>query len=193
MLLVCLNYQIHPIMIKKILCASVFGFTFSSIIYAQENTPAAKTEPSSATPTFLGMDIIESKPFNEVWIDSGFLSYHWDRDQNLNDNNYGLGGEYRFSSVSAITFGRFYNSDRKYSNYAGVYYQPLKLGPFRLGAVAGGFNGYPNMRNGGWFLAAIPVLSTEWNRFGINLAFVPTLKNRLYGAISLQIKIKVWD
>jgi len=184
---------------KKILCATLFSI--ASISQAQEAADTSKTESAtnSATsaavnaPSFLGMDIIESKPLNEVWIDSGFLSYHWDRDKNLNGNNYGLGAEYRFSTVATVTAGRFYNSDRAYSDYAGIYYQPIELGPFRLGAVAGGFNGYPNMKGGGWFLAAIPMASAEWGRFGINLAFVPSLQNRLYGAISLQIKVKVWD
>ena len=180
---------------KKILIAALLSIACNALVWAQENTDINKSETpvATTTPSFLGMDIIESKPLEEVWIDSGFLSYHWDRDEGLNGNNYGLGAEYRFSTVSSVTVGRFYNSNREYSDYAGVYYQPIELGPFRLGAVAGGFNGYPNMKNGGWFAAAVPMASAEWNRFGINLAFVPTLKNRLYGAISLQIKVKVWD
>ncbi len=187
-------------MIKKILCTallSIAPLVYAQSSYAQDSVDTSKTDTATASavaaPSFLGMDIIESKPLNEVWIDSGFLSYHWDRDKDLNGNNYGLGAEYRFSTVATVTAGRFYNSDRAYSDYAGVYYQPIELGPFRLGAVAGGFNGYPNMKGGGWFLAAIPMASAEWGRFGFNLAFVPSLQNRLYGAISLQIKVKVWD
>ena len=149
--------------------------------------------PSYAQDTFLGLDIVEVQPTQEVWIDTGFYSYHFDRDKNLNGNNYGLGAEYKFNTVAAVTAGRFYNSDREYSNYAGVYYQPLAIGPFKLGVVAGGFNGYPKMKDGGWFLAAIPVASAEYKRVGINIAFVPTLKDRLYGAISVQLKFKVWD
>ena len=175
-------------MTKTILCAALAGMTLCCAALADE------TADVIATPrTFLGMELIESKPLNEVWIDSGFLSYHFNRNENLNGNNYGLGADYRFSTVSALTAGRFYNSNREYSDYLGMYYQPLAVGPLRIGAVAGGFNGYPNMKNGDWFLAAVPMVSGEWNRFGINLAFVPTLKNRLYGALSLQIKVKVWD
>ncbi|PRC91536.1 hypothetical protein [Solimicrobium silvestre] len=149
--------------------------------------------PVAQADTILGMDVIESQPLNEAWLDSGFLSYHFDRDKGLNGDNYGLGAEYRFSTVNAVTVGRFYNSDREYSNYAGLYYQPLAIGPFRLGVVAGGFNGYPKMKDGGWFLAAIPMASAEWGRVGLNIAIVPSYKDRLYGAISLQLKIKVWD
>ena len=148
---------------------------------------AAHAEPNQL------FEIIDRKPLNEVWLNAGFYSYHFQRDKVLNDRNPGAGVEYRFSSVSSLTAGRFYNSDRKYSNYAGVYYQPIAIGSVRLGAVVGAFNGYPKARNGGWFLAAIPVASFEYPRFGVNLTIVPSYKDRLYGAVSVQLKLKVFD
>ncbi|HAT29998.1 MAG TPA: hypothetical protein DCW29_03845 [Janthinobacterium sp.] len=138
-------------------------------------------------------ETVENKPLNEVWLNPGFYSYHFKRDLDLNDRNPGLGAEYRFSSVAAATAGRFYNSDRRYSNYAGVYYQPFSFGPFRLGAVVGAFDGYPKMRDGGWFLAAIPTISYEYKRVGLNLAIIPPYKDRLYGALSFQLKLKVFE
>ncbi len=177
---------------KLIYCAGLLCLGCNSFVCAQQTNDTDKVD-AAVTHTFLGMDVVDSKPLSEVWIDSGFATYHFNHDEDLNGNNYGLGGEYRFSTVAAATIGRFYNSNRAYSDYAGVYYQPLAIGPFRIGAVAGGFNGYPNMKNGGWFLAALPVVSADWNRFGINLAYIPTLSNRLYGGITLQVKIKVWD
>ena len=140
-----------------------------------------------------GFETIESAPLKEVWLNAGFYSYHFQRDKNLNDSNPGLGGEYRFSTVASATAGRFYNSDRAYSNYVGVYYQPFKLGPVRLGAVVGAFDGYPKMRDGGWFPALIPTASFEYQRVGVNVAIVPSYKDRLYGAISVQLKLKVFD
>jgi hypothetical protein len=136
---------------------------------------------------------IESKPLSELWLNPGFYSYHFQRDKGLNDSNPGLGAEYRVSTVASVTAGRFYNSDRRYSNYAGIYYQPFAIGPVRIGAVAGGFSGYPKMHDGGWFLAAIPVASYEYGRIGVNLAFVPSYKDRLYGALSVQLKLKLFD
>jgi hypothetical protein len=138
-------------------------------------------------------DVIEATPLKEVWLNPGFYSYHFQRDKGLNDSNPGIGGEYRFSTVASATVGRFYNSDRAYSSYAGVYYQPFAIGPVRIGAVVGGFNGYPKMRNGGWFPAAIPTLSYEYQRVGLNLAIVPTYKDRLYGALAFQLKFKVFE
>jgi hypothetical protein len=139
-----------------------------------------------------GFETIEAKPLQEVWINGGFYSYHFQRDKGLNDSNPGLGGEWRFSTVASVTAGRFYNSDRAYSNYAGVYYQPWKIGPVRIGAVVGGFSGYPKMRDGGWFPAAIPTLSYEYERVGVNVAIVPSYKDRLYGALSIQLKLKAF-
>lgn len=137
--------------------------------------------------------LADNQPLRQTWLNAGFFSYHFQRDKNLNGSNGGLGIEQRLSTVTALTAGRFYNSDRRYSNYAGVYYQPVALGPFRVGAVVGGFNGYPRMRDGGWFLAAVPVASVEYQSVGLNLAFVPSYKDRLYGAISLQLKLKILD
>ena len=134
---------------------------------------------------------IENQPLSELWVNPGFYSYHFQRDKGFDDTNPGWGAEYRFSTVASATAGRFHNSARRMSNYAGVYYQPWAIGPVRLGAVVGGFNGYPKMRDGGWFLAAIPVISMEYQRVGVNFAIVPTYKERLHGALSVQLKFKL--
>ena len=129
---------------------------------------------------------------SELWIDTGFATYHFQSDKNLNGRNPGVGMEYRFSDEAAVTAGRFYNSDRQHSNYAGVYYQPWSWGGVRFGGVIGGFNGYPKMRGGGWFLAAIPTATWEYERVGVNVAVVPTYKERLHGGISVQLKFKLF-
>ncbi|MYM67359.1 hypothetical protein GTP45_11000 [Pseudoduganella sp. FT55W] len=137
-------------------------------------------------------ETIESAPLNEVWLNGGFYTHHFQRDKDLNGANGGLGAEWRFSTVASATVGRFYNSDRAYSNYVGVYYQPWKIGPVRVGAVVGAFDGYPKMRNGGWFPAAIPTLSYEYERVGVNIGIIPSYKDRLYGGISVQLKLKAF-
>ena len=129
---------------------------------------------------------------SELWIDTGFATYHFQSDKDLNGRNPGIGFEYRFLDSAAVTVGRFYNSDRQHSNYAGVYYQPWSWGGVRFGGVIGGFNGYPKMRDGGWFLAAIPTATWEYERVGINVAVVPTYKERLHGGISVQLKFKLF-
>jgi hypothetical protein len=136
---------------------------------------------------------IEAAPKRELWLDSGFATYHFNRNKDLNGANWGLGAEYRFSGTMAATAGRFYNSDREYSNYAGVIWQPWALGPVRVGAAIAGFNGYPHMRDGGWFPAVIPTLTWESRRVGLNVGIVPSYKDRLYGGISVQLKFKLFE
>lgn len=149
---------------------------------------------AAATPLAHADDIftrVDPAPVSEFWVDSGFATYHFDRDKNLNGANGGLGMEYKFRADLAATAGRFFNSDRRYSNYLGALWQPFALGPVRLGAVVAGFNGYPHMRGGGWFPALIPVATIEYKRGGINFGIVPSYKDRLYGGLSVQLKIKL--
>ena len=56
----------------------------------------------------------------------------------------------------------------------------------------GVIDGYPGMRNGDWFLAAIPAASIEYKKIGANLVVIPGYKDRVYGSISLQLKLKVF-
>jgi hypothetical protein len=135
---------------------------------------------------------IESAPRSEVWLDSGFVTYHFSSDPKLNDRNPGAGLEYRFSTTMAATAGRFYNSDRGHSTYLGLIYQPYSIGPVRLGAVVAALNGYPKMRDGAWFAAVIPTATLEYQRLGLNLAFVPGYKDKLHAGVSLQLKLRLW-
>jgi len=136
---------------------------------------------------------IDSAPKSELWLDSGFATAHFDSDKDLNGANKGLAAEYRFTGTTSATVGRFYNSDRQWSNYAGVIWQPYAIGQLRVGLALAAFDGYPNMRDGGWFPAAIPTLTYEYQRVGVNVGIIPSYKDRLYGGVSLQLKFKLFD
>jgi len=168
------------------------GWTCRSISKALIFAGLASIPAISAAGTPGFFSIIESKPVSELWLNPGFYSYHFQKDKGLNNSNFGLGGEYRYSTVSSLTLGVFENSDRQTSHYAGWYWQPVGVGPVRVGAVIGVLDGYPNMLNGGWFLACIPAASIEYKNFGANLLFMPSYKDMLYGAISLQLKLRVY-
>jgi hypothetical protein len=135
---------------------------------------------------------IDAAQKSELWLDSGFATWHFDRDKNLNGGNRGIGFEYRFSGTMAAAAGRFVNSDRFYSNYAGVLWQPYALGPVRLGAAIAAFDGYPKMRDRGWFPAVVPTFTVEYERVGVNVGVIPSYKDRLYGGISVQLKVKLF-
>jgi hypothetical protein len=136
---------------------------------------------------------VDPAPKSEFWLDTGFLTAHFNRGKDLNGENHGLGAEYKFSGTLSAAAGRFYNSDRQYSNYAGVIWQPYAIGRVRIGAAIAAFDGYPHMRGGGWFPAVIPTGTIEWDRVGLNIGVIPSYKDRLYGGISLQLKFKLFD
>jgi hypothetical protein len=138
-------------------------------------------------------DVIEPTLKNELWLNPGLLSYHFDQDKDFNGFNYGIGGEYKFSSVASVTVGTFRNSNYDQSNYIGAYWQPVAIGRVNIGFVAGAFNGYPNNNNGGWFPAILPAFTIEGKRFGLNLIIIPTLGDRVSGSLSFQLKVKVFD
>ena len=129
----------------------------------------------------------------KVWLNPGFYSYHFDRDKGLEDFNPGLGFEYPVNETFSVTAGAFRNSDRERSRYIGVYAMPFEVYGVKLGAVAGGFDGYPNYRNGNWFPAVIPTAAIEGRRWGLNVAIIPSYKDRLYGALTFQLKYRFAD
>lgn len=127
---------------------------------------------------------------SRLWVNAGFYSAHFDTQKGLRNANPGIGLEYRIDPTWSITAGRFRNSNNADSSYAGVYYQPWTFAGVKLGAVVGAFNGYPNAYNGGWFPALIPTATLESGHWGLNVALVPPLKDRLYGAVSFQLKYR---
>ena len=134
--------------------------------------------------------IVETKKPLKLWINPGFYSAHFNTDKGLRNSNPGLGVEAVFNEDWSATAGTFTNSDDARSNYLGAYYQPWHWGSYKAGVVGGVFNGYPKAFDGGWFPALLPVVTWEGERFGLNIAFVPPLQNRLYGAISFQLKLR---
>ena len=130
---------------------------------------------------------------SKAWFNVGFYSAHFDTDKGLRNANPGLGIEYALDDKWRVTAGQFINSDNAPSNYLGAYYQPWQVGDIKVGVVGGAFNGYPKAFNGGWFPAVLPVASWESGRVGLNVTLVPPLKDRLYGAISFQLKFRLKD
>lgn len=128
---------------------------------------------------------------NRLWLNAGFYSAHFDTGKGLRNANPGLGFEYKLDDAWSATAGRFINSNDAHSSYVGAYYQPWTVSGIKLGVVGGAFNGYPKAFNGGWFPAVIPVATWEGERFGLNMALVPPLKDRLYGAVSFQLKVRL--
>jgi hypothetical protein len=139
------------------------------------------------------IDVIAPVTKSELWLNPGLFSYHFNQAKNFNALNYGVGGEYKFSSVASVTVGAFRNSYYRQSNYIGVYWQPIAIGPVHMGVVAGGFNGYLSNNNGGWFPAVLPAFTVEGKWVGFNLILIPTIADRVSGSLSLQLKFKLFE
>lgn len=135
---------------------------------------------------------IDFKPLDEVWLNAGFYSYHFERDKDLDDNGYGPGVEYRYSSTHSVTAGRFRNSDRQASRYAAWLFQPYRWENVRLGLLFGVIDGYPKVADGDWFPLVLPVASFEYKAVGFNFTAVPTYRDMLHGSLSLQLKFKIY-
>jgi hypothetical protein len=130
---------------------------------------------------------------DELWINVGAHSEHFGKKEgarDFNDENLGLGIEYHTSSTYAYTLGYYNNSLDRPTHYAGVFCQPLQWGYARFGAVIGLMDGYPEMNKGNYFLAAIPAVSVEYKRIGMNLLFIPPLP-QIVSAVAIQIKFKL--
>jgi hypothetical protein len=132
----------------------------------------------------------------QAWVNPGTFSYHFDRHKDLREANTGLGAEWVLAEDHVVAAGSFINSNRERSRYGAYYWRPMHWQPAGIkvhaGIAAGVFDGYPNYRNGAWFPAALPMLAVEGERVGANIFFVPTIKNRLDGAIAVQFKLRVW-
>lgn len=130
-----------------------------------------------------------------IWLNPGVYSLHFDRSKNLRDDNVGLGIEVALAPDHSVMAGSFINSNRARSRYAAYAWRPLHAQYAGLdldaGVVVGAFDGYPNYKGGGWFVAPLPLVSVEGKRFGVNLSVIPTLKNRVDGALSIQFKLRV--
>lgn len=132
----------------------------------------------------------------QVWLNPGIFSYHFDRSKDLREDNVGFGAEVVLHDDHSLLAGSIINSDRQRSRYGAYHWRPLhwRIADLRVsaGLAVGVFDGYPRYRDGGWFVAPLPLLAVEGERFGANIAIIPTLGNRLNGAVAIQFKMRVW-
>jgi hypothetical protein len=134
----------------------------------------------------------EFKP--QVWVNPGLFSYHFDRDKDYREKNWGVGAEYVFRPNHAAMIGTVINSENHRSRYLGYQWRPLHWQPYGVDVHAGValsvVDGYPTMNNKGWFIAPMPMLAIEGKWLGANVMLLPNMKHG--GAIALQLKLKVW-
>lgn len=133
---------------------------------------------------------------HDLWVNLGIYSHHFDQTKNLRDNNHGFGIEYSSDPAHIMMLGAFKNSNDSNTHYIAYQWRKMKWEAQGIqvygGILVGAFDGYPNYRNGGWFLAPLPVLSLEGKRIGINISLIPKLNQRTDGALAFQLKYRVF-
>lgn len=126
-----------------------------------------------------------------LFISPGMSSYHFRSKAGFNNENWGIGFQVDFKGSYSLGAGRFKNSDRHKSNYLTATWYPLKIWQARLGLLGGIFDGYPREREGGWFVAGMPIINYSTETWGVNIAAVPTYKNHIQGAVIIQFLIAI--
>jgi hypothetical protein len=144
-------------------------------------------------PLLIALAVVAAAPaaWADVWVNPGFYSHHFDKSKDLNNNNHGFGVEATISKTYSLTAGVFENSNRATSHYIGAYVMPFQMGAFKAGAAVGAFDGYPKMREGGWFPAAIPTMAFEGHRVGLNISYTPKIGDKVSSALSFQVKFNI--
>src|SRR3954468_5836517 len=101
----------------------------------------------------------------DIWLNAGFLSYHFDREKHYREFNYGFGGEALFTPNHGVMAGIVKNSESETSKYIGYQYRPFHWQPGGVDVAAGValslVDGYPSMNNKGWFIAPMPMIAVE--------------------------------
>lgn len=140
-----------------------------------------------------------TKPLQSLWVTSGFWSYHQAHRDYYNQDNKGIGFEAAFNDNWSLALGRYRNSVREHSRYVQAVWTPdvaqVRFGELRVtGGIAFGLvDGYPDMRQGKFFPALLPVASLEYGRVGLNVTYIPTIAGRVDGAVAVQLKVKAWE
>jgi hypothetical protein len=140
----------------------------------------------------LSVSSIQKCSASELWVNTGGVSRHFE-DNGRNEVHPGLGIEYRLNSDTSVMLGYHKNSLNLRTQYASVQYQPLHLGPLKIGVSAGVMSGYPLKRDGGFFPAVLPMITYESKTFGVNFGIIPNIPSqKVEGAFVAQIKWRLF-
>lgn len=122
-----------------------------------------------------------------AWMTSTLASYHFDRPNDYEERNLGVGFEYVCGDWRGVG-GFFRNSHRETSLYAGAAWMPdaLTWRELRAGLFAGFFTGYSDIP---LLPAAAIVGAWEGRRHGLDLLWFPPYEENK-GLLVLRLKRK---
>ncbi len=118
----------------------------------------------------------------QVWLNPGIYSQHFDSSKGLRNDNIGFGAEVVLANDHVLMAGSFVNSNRARTHFGAYQWRPLhwQFSGFDVGAgiAIGAFDGYPNYRQGGGFVAPLPILASEGKTVGANISLIPPWRFR---------------
>jgi hypothetical protein len=127
---------------------------------------------------------------DSILVSPGGVSYHLDRGR-YNERNAGIILGYEKDESTAVIAGRYKNSLGKDSTFAAVRYTPLKIGPVRIGAVAGIADGYAP-RGGGFIPVIVPSAVLTIGYVDLTMAAWPSIFGSGAGAaLTAAIRIGI--
>lgn len=126
----------------------------------------------------------------EWWVNMGAFSQHFSRASQFNQQNSGFGLEYQLNRENSLVIGHYRNSVRETTRYLGAAWMPLALGKFKFGVLAGAADGYPEMRDSGFFPIALPLVVFETKNVGLNFTMVPSISSKVAGCVAMQLKFR---
>lgn len=166
--------------------ACVLAASLACGMASANNSDAASSSSSAA---------IQDEQASQLWVTTGFRSYHFKRSPNYNENNTGIGFEWHFDEERAIMLGTYRNSVRESTHYLHYVWTPLKIGPIRVGGAAGLIDGYPDLNDGKVSFSLIPAATWHFKLLshdvGLNLVYIPTIARQVDGSLALQFKIRL--
>ncbi len=129
-------------------------------------------------------DVKES--FKNARVNINGISYHFDRTNEHNERNWGVGLELPVTENSAWMVGYYHNSNWRPTTYAWYVKTPWKVGPVHFGWMAGLATGYAPNNN----FTPIPVAglaaTVRNDKVGVNLVCLPP------EVCAVNLTIKVW-
>ena len=132
----------------------------------------------------LALGLLTSLPVKaDTWIVTTVASYH-PGGGDYNERNLGLGLEHGGEKFR-IVGGGYRNSFYRDSYYIGMTAGMMKLGPVKIGLMAGGVTGYEDTVEP----VLMPFMAIEGKQVGANLGIMPA-KDGGVTVIGLQIKFR---
>jgi hypothetical protein len=157
-------------------CAALF----SGLAFVHLPADAAELMPAK----------VDAAAAKSSWVTAGWLSWHFQKADERNAANLGIGLEMDVNPQWTMASGVYHNSFYDTSIYVGAIRQFWVKDSWRLGLMLGAVNGYRHLNDGGFYPYVFPMLQYQGQTLGVNLALVPPVNAATGGLLAVQFKVR---